>query len=66
MIEDLYSKIFTEYPDVVTIDDIMEMLHVGKNTAYGLVKDGLIKSIRRGDRYIVPKACVIEFLQTAS
>jgi excisionase family DNA binding protein len=42
------------------------MLHIGRNAAYDIVKEGKIKTIRIGKRYIIPKTSVINFLETAS
>ena len=60
------TNIFNEYPDVVTIDDLQSMLHLGRNAAYKLLRDGNIKTIKFGKKYIIPKTSVIQFLNTAS
>ena len=53
---------FGNYPDVVSIDDLKSMLNIGRNTAYSLLQNGSIKTIRIGRKYIIPKQSVIEFL----
>ena len=53
---------FDSYPDVVSVEEIQQMLRIGKNAVYQLLKDGAIKSIKVGKRYVVPKKSVIEFL----
>ena len=35
---------FTDYPDIVTTQDLMDMLHVAKSKAYELIHDGSIKT----------------------
>jgi len=60
------KEIFAEYPDVVTPDDLQTMLKIGRNSVYDLLKNKLIKSIRVGKKYIIPKENVIDFLKTAS
>lgn len=57
--------LFSEYPDVVTVDDLQKMLKIGRNSAYDILKAGLIKTIKIGKRYIIPKQSVINFLATA-
>lgn len=57
---------FTEYPDVVTPDDLQTMLKIGRNSVYNLLKNNLIQSIRVGKKYIIPKVNVIDFLKTAT
>ncbi|MBR4450309.1 MAG: helix-turn-helix domain-containing protein [Clostridia bacterium] len=59
------SDCFREYPDILTIEQLMEMLHIGRNSAYSMLKDGLIKTIKVGKKYIIPKKSVIEFIETA-
>ena len=54
--------VFDSYPDVVSVEEMQQMLRLGKNAVYQLLKDGAIKSIKVGKRYIVPKKYVIEFL----
>jgi len=39
---------FAEYPDIVTVNDLVKMLHIGRNRAYKLVGDGSIRTIRFG------------------
>ena len=57
--------LFSEYPDVVTVDDLQKMLKIGRNSAYDILKAGLIKTIKVGKRCIIPKQSVINFLATA-
>ena len=58
----LMEGVFDSYPDVVSVEEIQQMLRIGKNAVYALLKDGEIKSIKVGKRYIVPKKYVAEFL----
>lgn len=60
------KEMFTEYPDVVTPDDLQTMLKIGRNSVYNLLKNNLIQSIRVGKKYIIPKVNVIDFLKTAT
>lgn len=60
-----YTDMFKDYPDVITVDDLQNMLHIGRNTAYGMLKDGAIKTIKIGKKYIIPKQSVIEFINVA-
>lgn len=56
------NSIFANYPDVVSVDDVQAMLHIGRNAAYSLLQSGAITTIRVGKKYIIPKASVIDFL----
>ncbi len=56
---------FNEYPDVVSIDQLILMLNIGRNAAYKLISDKKIKSIRIGKIHRIPKIYVIEYLKEA-
>lgn len=63
---DKSSEIFSEYSDIVTVDEIMKMLRLGKNTVYKLLKDDEIMNVKVGARYVIPKQSVIEFVSTTN
>jgi excisionase family DNA binding protein len=60
------QAVFASYPDVVTVKDLQEMLHIGRNAAYMLLRTGDIETVRIGKRYIIPKKSVISFLEAVS
>lgn len=53
---------FNEYSDIVTIDELCEMLRIGKNKAYELLRKGEIKAFRCGRLWIISKVAVEEFV----
>ena len=53
---------FEKYNDIVAVEDVMEMLNLGKSTVYGLLQKGQIQHVRVGKKYVIPKSAVIEFL----
>ena len=55
-----------KYDDVLTINDLMDYLAIGKNTAYNLIRQGHIKSFRIGRNYKIPKQAVIEYITSLS
>lgn len=59
------KEMFREYPDILRIDEIQSMLQIRRNSAYNLLKQGLIKSIKIGKKYIIPKQSVIDFVEYA-
>lgn len=52
-----------EYKDVINVKDLCEILNIGKNTAYKLLKNNDIPNRRLGKKYIIPKFGVIEYLK---
>lgn len=62
-IKDLYSVMFPEYPDVVNVEQLSEMLGgVSTKTVYRLLKKGEIQSKYVGKRYLIPKLYVIDYI----
>jgi excisionase family DNA binding protein len=57
---------FEEYPDILTVKQLCEMLNIGKNLAYDLLGSGAIKSIKIGAIYRVPKVWVLDYLRCAN
>lgn len=54
-----------KYPDVLSIKEMAQALGVGRNSAYKLIKDNMIGHKKIGKRIIIPKVCVIEYLESA-
>lgn len=57
------KKIFEEYPDLVNIEQMCEMLgNISKKSGYKLLKEKKIKSIIIAKRYKIPKIYILEYL----
>ena len=54
---------YGDIPLVMTVEDLMPILLIGRNTAYDLVRSGEIKSIRVGGQIRIPRDALIEFLE---
>ena len=52
-----------EYSDILTVEDVMEILNIGKNSAYNLFRSGCIKCFRLNGRWKIPKQSLIEFIE---
>lgn len=52
--------------DVLRPEDIQHVLHIGRNTVYSYLSNGLIKSIRIGKQYRVPKQYLIDFIYSGN
>ncbi len=51
-------KNINEYPEVITVEQMCEILHIGKFKAYELLKSNTIKCMRIGKKFIIPRASV--------
>ncbi len=57
---------FNEYSDIVTVDELCEMLRIGRNKAYDLLRNGEIKAFRSGRLWIISKAAVEDYVRVCS
>ena len=55
-------KDFDRLPLVLSVSQVAQILSLGRDTTYGLVRSGHIRSVRVGRQYRVPKAAVMEYL----
>lgn len=54
------------YGDVLTPRELKEVLRIGFNKVYDLLKKGDIKSLKIGSKIIIPKIEVVKFLEKAA
>ena len=52
----------SEMPITLRVEELMSILHIGRNTAYELVRSGRIRSIKVGRQLRVPRDAVAEFI----
>lgn len=53
-----------EYSDLISIEELCDILQIGRNTAYQLLNNGFITAFRIGRRWKIPKTAVIKILTT--
>lgn len=53
------------YPDVMNVAQLAEALNIGRNSAYELLRLGEIAHRKIGRKYLIPKRCVIDYLNAA-
>lgn len=58
-----YRLLFPNYPDVLDVPQLCEILSIGVKTAYKLLRNGEIANLRVGRAYRIPKCHVIAYLQ---
>lgn len=64
-VSELYKVMFTEYPDLLSINELRNMLGVSKHKAYDLINDGSINAIKIGNAFRIPKINVINYILSA-
>jgi len=48
--------------DILTVTEMMDMLAIGKNTAYKLIREGKVRSFRLGNSYKILRKSVEEYI----
>ena len=61
-IKELYNMMFPDFPDIVTVTQLQEMLGVSRHLAYDLINDGSIRGLKIGNAFKIPKVKVIEYV----
>ena len=55
-----------EMTDLITVDELCELLVIGKNAAYALLNSGEIKAFRIGRVWKIPREAVHEYIRRKS
>ena len=53
---------FKNEPDIMTVPEAAKALRCGKNTIYDLIKEGKLNGVYVGNKIVVPKAALVEFI----
>ncbi|SFW21825.1 helix-turn-helix domain-containing protein [Ruminococcus flavefaciens] len=49
--------------ELITIEEVMKILKIGKNTAYQLLEDKEIEAFRIGNKWKIPRSSVYKYIQ---
>ena len=60
--KDVYCQMFAKYPDVVSVTQLGQMLHISERLAYRLIRENQIACLKIGRTYKIPKINVIKYL----
>lgn len=52
-----------QYPDVLTVRDLSEILRINESTAYAMLQNNVIPHRRIGKAYRIAKTAVIHYLE---
>ena len=53
---------FDDLPLTLTVEEAGQVLRVGRNTAYDLVRCGKLRSIKVGKQIRIPKQALLDYL----
>ena len=56
---------FENYSDILSVNDLCELLRIGKNTAYKLLQSGQVESVLIAGKYRISKKSVIKLIESS-
>lgn len=56
----------TEYIDMITIDELCELLMIGRTTAYKLLQSGELKAFKIGKVWKISRASIEQYIKERS
>ena len=56
------NEMFKNYPDVVSVEQVSDMLRISTSFAYRLLRSGVLPAKKVGSNYIIAKKSVIAFV----
>ncbi len=59
---DAYKIMLKEYPDILSVEQVSEVLGVSPKTCYKILRNGDICSLKVGRSYRIPKAHLFTYL----
>ena len=59
---DLYEAIFEEYPKMLTVEEMCDILNVARETGYRMVRRGEFEVLKLGRIIRIPKNQVLKYI----
>ena len=56
---------FNDYYDMVTMEEMCEMLRIGRSKAYELLRAGEVEGFKKGRVWMIPKQAIIDFVENS-
>ncbi len=66
MSETVYTTMFAEFDDILTVKDVQKILGISRKKVYELIESKELKSLKPGKAYIIPKRYLIDYVLSDS
>lgn len=53
---------FPDYPEILSVDEACELLRIGRNNLYEILKSNRLKAYRNGRVWRIPKLAVQQYI----
>ncbi len=57
------ARSIREYPDILSVLDVMEILRIGRISVYGFIRENKLSARKIAGKYRIPKTSLIEFIR---
>lgn len=61
--EQVYRSVLSSYPDVLDVEQVCEILSISTKTAYKLLNDGALNSLKVGRAFKIPKLYMLQYIK---
>jgi excisionase family DNA binding protein len=61
--KEVYQLMFKEYPDILDVKQVSNLLGVSTKTVYRLLRAGSLSSLKVGREFRIPKVYVLRYLK---
>ena len=61
-----YNTIFPNYPDVLDVKQVSELLGVSSKTVYRLLNEGALTSLKVGRAFKIPKLYLLQYITVSN
>ena len=61
--QEMYRIVFKEYPEVLDVKQVSQLLGVSTKTVYKLIKEGSLSSLKVGREFRIPKVMMMKYMQ---
>lgn len=59
----IYNTVFQGYPDILSVQQVGELLNVSTKTVYRLLNEGTLDSLKVGRAFKVPKLYLLQYIK---
>jgi len=61
--QEIYKAVFKDYPDVLDVKQVSQLLSVSTKTVYRLLRNGDLDSLKIGREFRIPKVNVMRYVK---
>ena len=61
--QEIFTAVFKEYPDVLDVKQVSQLLGVSTKTVYRLLRSGTMDSFKVGREFRIPKITVMKYVK---